>query len=134
MPVPYPVVFNLVGAEVGVNFLYLGRPKVVPVSLRLGANLSRPQWEAVQRIEKALLTWTTVSPIGPVEMGRTPAKMEDVRGSCPPWILRSVPLTTARETILVTRRIVIAWFWSASPVWTRLLTWMSWAGTCSRIL
>ena len=96
MPVPYPEAFKRLADDSGsallaqkrgvncvvmvLNFLYLGRPRVAPVTLRLGAKLSRPQWEAVQRIEKALLTWTTVSPIGPVEMGRTAAKMEDLEG------------------------------------------------------
>lgn len=93
MPIPYPEVFEkrfkesstrqatkqiVVMLVIVLDYLYLNRPRSVAGSLEPEQRLNKRQWEGVKRLEGYVEAWTTVSPIGPAEMGRTAAKMEDL--------------------------------------------------------
>lgn len=93
MPIPYPEVFEkrketssarqaskqiIVMLVIVLNYLYLNRPRSVASSLLPKQKLTKEQWEGVRKLESYVEAWTTVSPIGPAEMGRTAAKMEDL--------------------------------------------------------
>ena len=95
MPLPYVEVMksetssltdeNLLAIKRGVNavvlalnYLHLGRPRRAPVSIRLGARLSRGQWEAVHRIQAFVEGWSLADSIGPEEMGRNAGKVESI--------------------------------------------------------
>ena len=63
------------------NYLHLGRPRRAPVSIRLGARLTRGQWECVHHISAPVEAWVAAAVIGPEEMGRGAGKIERRHGS-----------------------------------------------------
>eukprot|EP00435_Cladocopium_sp_Y103_P016065 s3412_g4.t1 len=98
MPVPYPKWFvtgneprpghagyKQMGQQKAVNFvivvlswLFLNRPSVAPSCIRLHARLSKKQWAIVHRFERQLAELASTGAVGPDEMGRTAAKVEDL--------------------------------------------------------
>ena len=93
MPIPYPEVFErknekssarqatkqiVVLLVIVLNYLHLNRARSVAGALAPKQRLNKRQWGGVRRLEGYVEAWTNVSPIGPAEMGRTAAKMEDL--------------------------------------------------------
>lgn len=98
MPVPYPkwlVAGNAVGpghssykamgrqkavnfVVVALSWLFLNRPSVAPSCMHLKATLNKRQWSIVHRLERQLLELADSEAVGPKEMGRTAAKMENL--------------------------------------------------------
>ena len=93
MPIPYPEVFErknekssarqatkqiVVLPVIVLNYLHLNRARSVAGALAPKQRLNKRQWGGVRRLEGYVEAWTNVSPIGPAEMGRTAAKMEDL--------------------------------------------------------
>lgn len=94
MPVPYPEVWlREAGAKLGepairprrkavnliiaaLNWLHMGRPGAIPVSLALGKPLSSQQKQGVERFESQMDDVATSGDIDAAAMGRTAAKVE----------------------------------------------------------
>lgn len=90
-PLPYPEVFRkaerqsrelarkrgLTSLIIVLNYLYCGKPRSVHGLVFSGQKPSSLQWKAIKRMERYFEAWLDVS-LGPEEMGRGAAKIEDI--------------------------------------------------------
>ena len=60
------------------SWLFLNMPAVAPSCIRLHSPLSKKQWAVVHRFERHLAERATTSAVGPEQMGRTAAKVENL--------------------------------------------------------
>ena len=64
-------------AVLSLSWLHLHRPQVCPSELSLGTKLSAKQWQVVRFLEEQIAE-VSIGDVGPAEMGRTAARVENL--------------------------------------------------------